>query len=76
MTTLKDILNLMDYTICDFSEDAFIQVIDNQTQAHVRTDGKNFYIGGEYACDNLETVLRQPVACIEYIDDHCVISLA
>lgn len=77
MITLKDILSLMDYAICDFSIDAFIQVLDHWTCGHYRKakDG-SFTLGGNPVLGNEDTILSLYVKSIEYEDDHCMIYLS
>lgn len=75
MTNLKNILDLMPYATLDFSYDAFIQIVDYDTEAHYRQDGENILLGGNPVLCSMEQFMKLPVRCIEYIDDHCVISI-
>lgn len=76
MITLKDILNLMDYTVCDFSVDAFIQVLDFWTCGHYRQTAEGFTLGGDVIPDDENAIFGLSVKSIEYEDDHCMIYLA
>lgn len=48
MIKLKDLLALMPYAAVDFSEDAFIQIMDDEYGSHYRlVDGK-LKVGGDF----------------------------
>lgn len=48
MIKLKDLLALMSYAAVDFSEDAFIQIMDDEYGSHYRlVDGK-LKVGGDF----------------------------
>lgn len=48
MIKLKDLLALMPYAAIDFSEDAFIQIMDDEYGSHYRlVDGK-LKVGGDF----------------------------
>lgn len=75
MITLKDILNLMDYTICDFTPEVFIQVLDHWSCAHYRATANGIELGGE-PMGSAEDVMKLYVRSIEYEDGHCMIYLS
>ena len=51
MIKLKDLLALMPYAAVDFSEDAFIQILDDEYDSHYRlVDGK-LKVGGDFLPD-------------------------
>ena len=51
MIKLKDLLALMSYAAIDFSEDAFIQIMDDEYGSHYRlVDGK-LKVGGDFLPD-------------------------
>lgn len=68
MIKLKDLLALMPYAAVDFSEDAFIQIMDDEYGSHYRlVDGK-LKVGGDFLPDRpttLSELYEREVAGIE-----------
>lgn len=68
MIKLKDLLALMPYAAVDFSEDAFIQIMDDEYGSHYRlVDGK-LKVGGDFLPDrptSLSELYEREVAGIE-----------
>lgn len=73
MTTLKNLLALMNHTVCDFSEDAFVQVLDHWTGAHYRRTADGIELGGELIALTEEEIMQSYVYSIDYENDHCMI---
>lgn len=77
MITLNALLQLMPYTsLFDLDSDCFLQVIDSETDAHYRTNpGGVLLLGGEPVGFKMSDLLKLEVTCVEYMDNHCVISV-
>lgn len=77
MITLNALLRLMPYTgLFDLDPDCFLQVVDNETGAHYRTNpGEILLLGGEPVGFKMSDLRKLEVTCVEYVDDHCVISV-
>lgn len=77
MITLNALLRLMPYTgLFDLDSDCFLQVIDSETGAHYRTNpGEVLLLGGEPVEFTMSDLYKLEVTCIEYENDHCVISV-
>lgn len=48
MIKLKDLLAVMSYAAIDFSDDAFVQILDESTQAHYRLVNGKLMVGGDF----------------------------
>lgn len=47
MIKLLDLVSLVSYACLDFEEDSFIQVLDEETQAHYRKVDDKLVVGGD-----------------------------
>lgn len=76
MITLKNFASVVPFTIIDLSEEHYIQVLDNVTCAHFRKkeDG-SVTLGGDFYCENMETLLGKEIEVIEFPDDKIEIYL-
>lgn len=77
MITLNALLQLMPYAaiLPDLDEYCFIQIEDNETGAHYRIKSGVLLLGGDPCGFTKSDLLKLEVACVEYVDDHCVISV-
>lgn len=77
MITLNALLRLMPYAavLPDLDEYCFIQIEDNETGAHYRVKSDVLLLGGDPCGFTKSDLLKLEVACVEYVDDHCVISV-
>lgn len=77
MITLNALLRLIPYTgLFNLDSDCFLQVVDSETGAHYRTNpGEILLLGGEPVGFKMSDLRKLEVACVEYVDDHCVISV-
>ena len=77
MITLNALLRLMPYTgLFDLDPDCFLQVVDSETGAHYRMNSDDILLlGGEPVEVKMSDLLKLEVTCVEYVDDHCVISV-
>lgn len=77
MITLNALLRLMPYTgLFDLDPDCFLQVVDSETGAHYRTNpGETLLLGGEPVGFKMSDLRKLEVTCVEYENDHCVISV-
>lgn len=77
MITLNALLRLMPYAgLFDLEEDNFLQIMDSGTGAHYRTNpGEVLLLGGEPVEFKMSDLYKLEVTCVEYEDDHCVISV-
>jgi hypothetical protein len=76
MITLLALLTLMPYAgLFELEEDNFIQIVDSDTDAHYRVESGVLLLGGDPCGFDRSKLLKLEVTCIEYIDDHCVISV-
>ena len=76
MITLLALLRLMpDTGLFDLEEDNFLQIVDNDTGAHYRVKSDVLLLGGNPCGFGKFDLYKLEVTCVEYIDDHCVISV-
>lgn len=76
MITLLALLRLMPYTgLFDLEEDNFLQIVDNDTGAHYRVKSDMLLLGGDPCGFDKFDLYKLEVTCVEYEDDHCVISV-
>lgn len=76
MITLLALLRLMPYTgLFDLEEDNFLQIVDNDTGAHYRVKSDILLLGGDPCGFDKFDLYKLEVTCVEYEDDHCVISV-
>ena len=73
MISLLALLTLMPYAgLFELEEDNFIQIVDSDTGAHYRVKSGVLLLGGDPCGSEL---LKLEVTCVEYENDHCVISV-
>jgi hypothetical protein len=76
MITLLALLRLMPYTgLFDLEEDNFLQIVDNDSGAHYRVKSDMLLLGGDPCGFDKFDLYKLEVTCVEYEDDHCVISV-
>lgn len=76
MITLSALLRLMPYAgLFDLEEDNFLQIVDSDTGAHYRVQSDVLLLGGAPCGFDRSELLQLEVTCVEYEDDHCVISV-
>ena len=76
MITLNALLRLMPYAgLFDLEEDNFLQIVDSDTGAHYRVKSDELLLGGEPVKFKMSDLYKLEVTCVEYEDDHCVISV-
>jgi hypothetical protein len=76
MITLLALLRLMPYTgLFDLEENNFLQIVDNDTGAHYRVKSNMLLLGGDPCGFDKFDLYKLEVTCVEYEDDHCVISV-
>lgn len=76
MITLNVLLRLMPYAgLFDLEEDNFLQIVDSDTGAHYRVKSDVLLLGGEPVEFKMSDLYKLEVTCVEYEDDHCVISV-
>ena len=83
MITLNALLRLMPYAgLFDLEEDNFLQIVDSDTGAHYRVKSDVLLLGGNPCGFDRSELLelevdlyKLEVTCVEYEDDHCVISV-
>ena len=76
MITLLALLRLMPYAgLFDLEEDNFLQIVDSDTGAHYRVKSGVLLLGGDSCGFGKSDLLKLEVTCVEYVDDHCVISV-
>lgn len=76
MITLLALLRLMPYAgLFDLEEDNFLQIVDSDTGAHYRVKSDELLLGGEPCGFGKFDLYKLEVTCVEYEDDHCVISV-
>ena len=76
MITLNALLRLMPYAgLFDLEEDNFLQIVDSDTGAHYRVKSDVLLLGGNPCGFGKSDLLKLEVTCVEYEDDHCVISV-
>lgn len=76
MITLLALLRLMPYTgLFDLEEDNFLQIVDNDTGAHYRVKSDILLLGGDPCGFDKFDLYKLEVTCVEYEDNHCVISV-
>lgn len=69
MITLNELLKRMPYATCGLEEDAFIQIVNHETNAHYRfLDGEILTLGGEIVSYSFESLLKAEVVYLEYPD--------
>lgn len=76
MITLNALLRLMPYAgLFDLEEDNFLQIVDSDTGAHYRVKSDVLLLGGDPCGFSKFDLYKLEVTCVEYEDDHCVISV-
>ena len=76
MITLLALLRLMPYAgLFDLEEDNFLQIVDSDTGAHYRVKSDVLWLGGDPCGFSKFDLYKLEVTCVEYEDDHCVISV-
>lgn len=76
MITLNALLQLMPYAgLFDLEEDNFLQIVDSDTDAHYRVKSDALLLGGDPCGFGKSDLLKLEVTCVEYVDDHCIISV-
>lgn len=76
MITLLALLMLMPYAgLFELEEDNFIQIVDSDTGAHYRVKSGVLLLGGDPCGLTESDLLKLEVTCVEYEDDHCIISV-
>jgi hypothetical protein len=75
MITLKNLMKLMPYAACDLEPDSFLQIVDSETGAHYRKVFSSLMLGGDLISIYPDDIFDFEVTCIEYENDHCVISV-
>lgn len=76
MITLNALLRLMPYAgLFDLEEDNFLQIVDSDTGAHYRVKSDVLLLGGDPCGFKMSDLYKLEVTCVEYEDDHCVISV-
>ena len=76
MITLLALLRLMPYAgLFDLEEDNFLQIVDSDTGAHYRVKSDVLLLGGNPCGFGKFDLYQLEVTCVEYEDDHCVISV-
>ena len=76
MITLLALLRLMPYAgLFDLEEDNFLQIVDSDTGAHYRVKSDVLLLGGDPCGFGKPDLLKLKVTCVEYVDNHCVISV-
>lgn len=76
MITLLALLRLMPYAgLFDLEEDNFLQIVDSDTGAHYRVQSDVLLLGGAPCGFDKFDLYKLEVTCVEYEDDHCVISV-
>lgn len=76
MITLLALLRLMPYAgLFDLEEDNFLQIVDSDTGAHYRVKSDVLLLGGDPCGFSKFDLYKLKVTCVEYEDDHCVISV-
>lgn len=76
MITLLALLRLMPYAgLFDLEEDNFLQIVDSDTGAHYRVKSDVLLLGGDPCGFSKFDLYKLEVTCVEYEDDHCVISV-
>ena len=76
MITLLALLRLMPYAgLFDLEEDNFLQIVDSDTGAHYRVKSDVLLLGGDPCGFSKSDLYKLEVTCVEYEDDHCVISV-
>ena len=76
MITLLALLRLMPYAgLFDLEEDNFLQIVDSDTGAHYRVKSDVLLLGGNPCGFSKFELYKLEVTCVEYEDDHCVISV-
>lgn len=76
MITLLALLRLMPYAgLFDLEEDNFLQIVDSDTGAHYRVKSDMLLLGGDPCGFDKFDLYKMEVACVEYENDHCVISV-
>lgn len=76
MITLLALLRLMPYAgLFDLEEDNFLQIVDSDTGAHYRVKSDVLLLGGNPCGFSKFDLYKLEVTCVEYEDDHCVISV-
>lgn len=76
MITLNALLRLMPYAgLFDLEEDNFLQIVDSDTGAHYRVKSDVLLLGGDPCGFDRSELYKLEVTCVEYEDDHCVISV-
>ena len=76
MITLLALLMLMPYAgFFELEEDNFIQIVDSDTGAHYRVKSGVLLLGGDPCGLTESDLLKLEVTCVEYEDDHCIISV-
>ena len=76
MITLLALLRLMPYDgLFDLEEDNFLQIVDSDTGAHYRVKSDVLLLGGDPCGFSKFDLYKLEVTCVEYEDDHCVISV-
>lgn len=71
MTTLKNFMALMPYTIASFEEDGWVQVLDYRTEAHYRISHDGILtLGGDLipGLTTSEALMNHEVKYIEVVD--------
>lgn len=67
MITLEMQLRVFPYALADLSEEAFIQILDNNIGAHFRGDtNENIVLGGVPIKNTWQDVLKSKVESIEF----------
>jgi|GEM_PF-3849373 len=76
MITLNALLQLMPYTgLFDLDLDCFLQIVDSDTGAHYRVKSDVLLLGGDPCGFGKFDLYKLEVTCVEYVDDHCIISV-
>ena len=76
MITLIALLRLVLYAgLFDLEEDNFLQIVDSDTGTHYRVKSDELLLGGDSCGFGKFDQYKLEVTCVEYEDDHCVMSV-